>query len=106
MAVLFLLLVVIAQATFFLVARQIAAAATTATAREVARPGAQLDQERHGLLADIRATVPGALDPEAEVRIEGDVARATLTFAWRPPGPDMLRVTVSIDSESTLVFVP
>ena len=106
MAIMFLFLIVLAQAAFLLVARQTAAAAVGAAAREAARPGASLVDERRELVGDIMATVPGAMNPRAEVTIEGRNARASVAFDWRPPGPDFVPITMTVDAESPLVVLP
>jgi hypothetical protein len=106
MAVCFLVLAVLAQAAFLLVARQTAEAAAEAAARAAARPGASPAAEADELFDQLVAAVPGAVDPSVEVSIEDELAVATVTFGWVPPGPDLVPVRITVVGRAPLVVSP
>ena len=106
MAVTFLLLTLLAQAAFLVVARETASAAAEAAARAAARVGASTADQEATLLERISASVPGAVDPRAEVRADEDWVVASVTFRWRPPGPDLLPVEVTVEATSPMVVPP
>jgi hypothetical protein len=106
MAVLFLLLVVIAQAAFLVVARDTTQTAVTAAARRAGRPGASLGAEASRLASELRSAVPGAIGVAATIkRVEDDVV-AEAEFAWRAPGPNLIPITMRVGATAPLVIPP
>ena len=106
MAVVFLLLVVLTQGAFFLVARSSASAAAGAAARRAAMPGADSTAEADRLATDVRATVPGASEVRAAVRLDAGTIEASVSFRWTPPGPDLVPVSVTVSSRTPQVVPP
>ena len=106
LAVAFLLLALIVQVAFVVVARNAAEAAVAASARRAARPGTDLGQEQASLAAVLAATVPGAHDLRVAVTSDGEQGRAEARFAWDPPGPDWLPIRIAVDAEVPVVAPP
>jgi hypothetical protein len=106
MGLCFVLLIVVAQAAFLLVARQTAGAAVDAAARAAARSGASAVELEDDLLVQLIEAVPGAVDPTVAVTIEADTAIAQATFRWRPPGPDMVTIQLTVLGSAPRVAPP
>lgn len=106
MGLCFVLLIVVAQAAFLLVARQTAGAAVDAAARAAARSGASADDQEAELLARLIEAVPGAVDPSVAISIETDTAIAQASFRWRPPGPDMVTIELTVLGSAPRVAPP
>jgi hypothetical protein len=106
MGVCFVLLMVIAQGAFLLVAGQTADAAVDAAARAAARLGASAADQEADLLAQLVTAVPGAVDPEVSVTIDSATATARASFRWRPPGPDMIAVELTVVGSAPLASPP
>ena len=105
MAVAFLLLGLVVQVAFVIAARNASEAAVAASARRAARPGADLVAEETSLAAIIGATVPGSHGLDVGVAIENEMAVASASFDWDPPGPDWLPITIRVES-AVPVFSP
>lgn len=102
----FLLLVLVVQAAFVVVARNAAEAAVAASARRAARPGADLVDERASLAAVLASTVPGARDVAVAVGRDADAGRASAEFSWDPPGPDWLPFRMRVTAEVPAAVPP
>jgi hypothetical protein len=94
----FLLLALVVQAAFVVVARNAAEAAVAASARRAARPATNLADEQAALAAVMAATVPGARNVAVAVSRDGDTGRARASFAWDPPGPDWLPIEMHVEA--------
>jgi hypothetical protein len=105
MAVCFILLTVIVQAAFLLVARETGSAAAAAAARAAARTGAS-EHVGEDLLAELVRAVPGAASPTMEIAVGDRVATASISFDWRPPGPDLARVRLTMVGSAPVVSPP
>ena len=105
MAVFFLLLVIIVQLGFVMVARDVAATAVDAAARRAARPGADLVMVEDRLIDELERVVPGAQAVEATVLVEDHAVAVTASIAWAPPGPDLVPVVIAVEA-TTPVAVP
>ena len=106
MAVLFLLLVVIAQAAFLVVARDTTQTAVNAAARRAGRPGANLGAETSRLANELRSAVPGAIGVAATIERIGDDVVAEVRFAWRAPGPNLIPITMRVGSSAPIIVPP
>lgn len=95
----FLLIVLVAQASFLVVARNAAATAAEAAARSASRNGAQVAQIEDGLATVVQRTAPGATGLEVNVDVTNDTAIALVEFDWLPPGPHLLPVRVRVGAE-------
>ena len=96
MAVLFLLLAVVVQAGFLVVARDAAQTAAAASARRGALEDAVPGTESERLRSEVEATIPGARDVEAAVDVHGIEVVAETAFTWLPPGPDLMTIRLRV----------
>jgi len=102
-AIVFILFTVVAQLSIALLAHQAAEAAVASAARQATlRPGFSQEQ----LLADLRATVPGAGQIEAGLAADGQLSRAWAKFEFRPPGPMFRSFEFAVEAEVPLVVAP
>lgn len=106
MAATFLLLTVLVQVAMVMTARSAADAAVEASTRRASLPGTDLVAETERLEATITAIVPGAEAVTAEIRMQSRSVVGVASFRWRPPGPVLTRLTVSLRSEVPLAFEP
>jgi hypothetical protein len=105
-AFVFVLIAMIVQVAFVVVARDAAQTAVTAAARRAGRPGADLDAERIRLADDLARIVPGATDVTASVETGSATVTARASMRWAPPGPDLIPVTLRADAIAPLVIPP
>ncbi len=106
MAVFFMLLVIIVQLAFVLVAKEVAGTAVDAAARRAARPAADLVQVEERLSAELERVVPGAEGVEASVRLVAEDVEVKATITWAPPGPDLLPVVIHVESTAVIAVPP
>jgi hypothetical protein len=106
MVVFFILLTLVVQIAFLVIARNAAATAVDATVRRIAITPMSLDDERGRLARDVQATVPGTADLEILLEQDGTVIYGSISFKWRPPGPDLLPVTISVERSAPVVVPP
>ena len=102
----FLLLALVAQVAFAVVARNAAEAAVAASARRAARPGADVAQEQATLTEILTATVPGAHDLSVAVARADGMGTARARFDWDPPGPDWLPLRIAVRAEVPVAEPP
>ena len=106
MVVFFILLMLVVQIAFLVIARNAAAIAVDASVRRAAIAAGDLDDERARLIRDVQATVPGTADLEVRLEQDGSVIYGTLSFDWRPPGPDLIPVTIVVERRAHVVVPP
>ena len=106
MAVFFMLLVIIVQLAFVIVAREVARTAVDAAARRAARPAADLVQVEKRLTEELAAVVPGAQGVDASVRLTAEDVEVDAKITWAPPGPDLVPVVIRVESTAQLVVPP
>jgi len=95
--VFFLLMLLIVQLGFLVLARNVAATSVDAALRKAVVAELGEGSLQSGLERDVLAVVPGATAVHADVVIEDDVMRAEVRFRWLPPGPDLVPVNVVIE---------
>lgn len=105
-AFVFVLIAMIVQVAFVVVARDAAQTAVTAAARRSGRPNADLDAERIRLADDVAAIVPGATEVTASIDVGRAEATARVSIRWAPPGPDLIPITLHADASAPLVIPP
>ncbi len=103
--VFFILVMLIVQIGFLILARSAAGTTIEAALRRAAVTDVHLDIIREGLVRDLYAVVPGVQGLSVDVTGDGVVTHAVVQFRWLPPGPDLLPVTVSVE-RSVLRVVP
>jgi hypothetical protein len=106
MAVVFMLLVIIVQLAFVLVAREVSQSAVDAAARRAARPAADLVAVEQRLLDELGAVVPGAQGVAASVRSTGERIEVVASISWAPPGPDLVPVVIQVEAAMPVVVPP
>lgn len=105
MAVFFLLVAVVVQLGFLVIARTAVGASLDAAARRSAAVDTDTPAQRDRMLREITAVAPGIDVLETKVVRSSTEVTVTAVFDWTPPGPDLLPVRVSI-SRSHAVVVP
>jgi len=104
--VVFVLMLLVTQAAFVLVAREVAATATAAAARRAAREGADIATVRERLANELGRALPGATGVDASVVVDGDAVRASASFSWTGPGPALLPIRIATRAEAAMVSPP
>jgi len=102
-AIVFILFTVLAQLSVAFLAHQAAEAAVASAARDASLQ-AGLSEER--LIADLRATVPGAQSIEAGLVVDERLARAWARFEFNPPGPILRPLEFAVEAEVPVVVAP
>jgi hypothetical protein len=105
-AVIFLLIAIITQVAFVVVARDTAQTAVAAASRRAGRPGADLTVERARLADELGRVVPGATGVAAAVESNGRAVTARAAIQWSPPGPDLIPITLHAEATSLVVIAP
>jgi len=106
MAVVFMLLVIIVQLAFVLVAREVSQTAVDAAARRAARSGTDLVAVEERLTVELAAVVPGAQEVEATVQSTGETVDVDAIINWAPPGPDLVPVVIKVRATVPLAVPP
>lgn len=105
-AVIFLLIAIVAQVAFVVVARDTAQTAVTAAARRAGRPGADLGVERARLAEELTRIVPGAAAVTTSLDAEATAVTASASIQWSPPGPDLIPITLRATATAPMVVPP
>jgi hypothetical protein len=106
MGVFFLLVAVIVQLGFLVIARSAVSASMEAAARRVAVPDGDAVAEESRLGVEIKAVVPGIeiLGTSIERSDRDVIVRAT--FEWTPPGPDLIPIRFTLERSHARVVPP
>jgi hypothetical protein len=104
--VFFMLVLLIVQIGFLVLARNVAATSVDAALRKAVVTQMSAEMLQEGLERDVLAVVPGASDVRVEVTGEADVVSALVRFRWLPPGPDLVPLTVTIERDIVRVVPP
>lgn len=105
MAVFFLLLAVIVQIGFAVTARSMVSASVDGAARRAAT--ADDDGALIGRLeAEVRRSVPGVEVADVSIERAEEGVTVSLRYQWRPPGPDLLPIEVTVERHRKLVVPP
>jgi hypothetical protein len=106
MGVFFLLIAVIVQLGFLVIARSAVSASMEAAARRAAVPDSDVFAEESRLGAEIRVVVPGIeILGTSIVRSTQDVT-VRATFEWTPPGPDLIPIQFTLERSHATVVPP
>lgn len=104
LAVAFLLLTLVVQLAFGLVARNAAQHAVADAARRAAhQTGAPTAADLEAML---RRAIPGADEIRATIEVEDPSVVATATVGWDPPGPRWVPVSFTVRATAPLVVAP
>lgn len=104
--VFFLLLMLIVQVGFLILARSATATSVEAALRSGAVGLVSVDAVQSGLERDLAALVPGAVDVIVVVTENDETLSAIVRFRWVPPGPDFIPVTVQVERSVARVVPP
>ncbi len=105
-AVIFLLIMIVTQVAFVVVARDTAQTAVAAAARRAGRPGSDLGAEVVRLEGELARIVPGASIVNASIEFDGVGVTAQAAIRWLPPGPDLIPITLRAASTAPVVVPP
>jgi hypothetical protein len=105
-AVIFLLIAIVAQVAFVVVARDTAQTAVSAAARRAGRPGADLGAERARLAEELTLVVPGAAGVATSITADATAVTTSASIQWSPPGPDLIPITIRATATVPLVAPP
>ena len=106
MGVFFLLIAVVVQLGFLVIARSAVSASMDATARRVALPGSDVNAEESRLGTEIRAVVPGIDVLGTSIVRSAEEVTVRATFEWTPPGPDLIPVRFSLERSHSVAVPP
>lgn len=106
MLVFFVLLTLIVQIGFLVIARNAASVALEGAVRGARFQSSDLAVARDRLERDLHATVPGTEDVDISITSDGRTVTGTVSFDWVPPGPDLIPVTISVTREAPVVVPP
>ncbi|MGB9359113.1 MAG: hypothetical protein WCC01_11210 [Acidimicrobiia bacterium] len=104
--VIFLLIAIVTQVAFVVVARDTAQTAVAAAARRAGRPGADLGVERSRLTDELSRVVPGATAVAVDLQSGDGAVTARASIEWSPPGPDLIPITLHAEATSLAVVPP
>jgi hypothetical protein len=104
--VFFLLMTLIVQLGFLVLARNIAATSVDAALRKAVAGETAETLVRAGIVRDVRAVVPGATEIDVDIAYDQTALAASVRFRWVPPGPDLVPVTVYIERSIAKVVPP
>ena len=104
--IIFLLIAIVTQVAFVVVARDTAQTAVAAAARRAGRPGADLTVERSRLADELGRVVPGATEVAADIESGDGAVTARASIQWSPPGPDLIPITLHAEATSLMVVPP
>ncbi len=105
MGVFFLLVLVIVQIGFLLLARSMVSTSVDAAARRASwsNDGGHDDAAR--LEAEVTAAVPGVDITSSDITRQPSTVTVHVQYRWSPPGPDLLPATFTVE-RSRVVAVP
>lgn len=106
MVAFFILLLLVVQIGFLVASRSMVAASVDASARRMATQGAAVGAEIQRLVAEIEATVPGVQILGIEPDLRADAVGLSVSYRWRPPGPDLVPVDLIVRRERTMLVPP
>lgn len=106
MAVVFMLLVIIVQLAFVLVAHEVSQSAVDAAARRAARDPTDIAQVHDRLVTELEAVVPGAQAVDATITAANGEIEVVANIHWAPPGPDLVPVVIHTEARVPQVVPP
>lgn len=106
MAITFLLLTVLVQASTALAARSAADAAVAASVRRLSLPGSDLAGEERRLTQTLESVVPGAAGVSVHLFAGPTAVWGTTAIEWRPPGPLLVPITLHSRAEVPRAIPP
>ena len=106
-AVVFLLIAIVTQVAFVVVARDTAQTAVTAAARDAPAGRVRISRvERARLAEELTRVVPGAAGVTTSLDAEATAVTASASIQWSPPGPDLIPITLHATATAPMVVPP
>jgi Flp pilus assembly protein TadG len=106
MGVFFLLIAVVVQLGFLVIARSAVSASMEAAARRAAVPESDVSAERARLRTEIQAVVPGIRIVDTSVKRSLEDVTVRATFEWTPPGPNLIPIQFTLERSHASVVPP
>lgn len=106
MATVFIVMLVVVQIGFLVLARSNVAATIDATLRQAATTPEDIDRHRSVLAERMERGVPSVTVEHVTMELDGDRIDASVTLHWTPPGPDLTPVSFTVERERTIVVPP
>jgi len=106
MGVFFLLITLVVQLGFLVIARTAVGASLDAAARRSAAVDADPAIQRDRIVREIATIAPGVDVVETKVVRSTSLVTVTAVIEWSPPGPDLLPIRLSISRSHALAVPP
>lgn len=106
MGVFFLLIALVVQLGFLVIARTAVSASLEGAARRSALPGVDVASQNQRLIAEIDAVAPGVRVVDTAVERTAEQVTVRATVDWIPPGPDLVPVRFSLARTHALTVPP
>ena len=106
MGVFFLLIALVVQLGFLVIARSAVGASLDASVRRLSEAEADTTVERDRLVYEIGAVAPGMTVLSVDLARSSAAITITAVVEWIPPGPDLLPVRLAITRSHALVVPP
>jgi len=106
MGVFFLLIALVVQLGFLVIARTAVGASLDAAARRSAAVDADPVLQRQRIVSEVSTIAPGVDVVETKIVRSATTVTVSAVFIWTPPGPDLLPVRMSISRSHALVVPP
>ncbi len=106
MGVFFLLLALVVQLGFLVIARTAVGASLDAAARRSAAVDADPGLQRQRIVSEISTIAPGVDVVETKIVRNATTVTVSAVIVWTPPGPDLLPVRMLISRSHALVVPP
>lgn len=106
MGVFFILMTLVVQLGFLVIARSAVSASLDASVRRSATPGASMLDQQRRLNEEITAIGPGLEVVASRIVFGRDGVMVGVTVEWRPPGPLLVPVRFTIERNHAKVVPP
>jgi Flp pilus assembly protein TadG len=106
MGVFFLLIAVVVQLGFLVIARSAVSASMEAAARRAAVPESDASEERARLRTEIQTVVPGIKIVDTIIKRSLEDVTVRATFEWTPPGPNLIPIQFTLERSHASVVPP
>ena len=106
MGVFFILIMLVVQLGFLVIARSAVSASLDGAARRSVVPGVDVPTEHERLDSEIEAIAPGLKVLASSVTIRTERVRVLVTVEWTPPGPHLIPIRFTMTRARALVVPP
>ncbi len=106
MGVFFVLIALVVQLGFLVIARSAVGVSLDASVRRAAEAGTDAAAQRERLVSEISAVAPGVTVIQLDFARSSAAVTITAVVEWVPPGPDLVPVRLAITRSHALVVPP